>query len=130
MPWSAVQFNVSAIELNSRLGVKFMAPREERGGTGLLARRPLASPSALSRTHVCSSPCMVPPTYNRVRGKDKDQRTRDKRHRDKMNAKQAGKIAPLLVKDRGKGAAGVGKKKMKVGEPCSNYASPVLPTAC
>jgi hypothetical protein len=67
---------------------------------------------------------MVPPTYNRVRGKDKDQRTRDKRHRDKMNAKQAGKIAPLLVKDRGKGAAGVGKKKMKVGEPCSNYASP------
>jgi hypothetical protein len=73
---------------------------------------------------------MVPPTYNRVRGKDKDQRTREKRHRDKMNAKQAGKIAPLLVKDRGKGAAGVGKKKMKVGEPCSNYASPVLPTAC
>ena len=57
---------------------------------------------------------MVPPTYNRVRGKTKEQRQREKRHREKLNAKQAGKVAPALVKDRGKGAAGVGKKKMKV----------------
>ena len=59
---------------------------------------------------------MVPPTINRVRGKTRELRHREKSHRDKMNAKQAGKAPAVLVKDRGKGAAGVGKKKQKKKE--------------
>ena len=59
---------------------------------------------------------MVPPTMNRVRGKSKESRHREKRHREKLNAKQAGKTPVVLVKDRGKGAAGVGKKKQKKKE--------------
>ena len=59
---------------------------------------------------------MVPPTINRVRGKSKESRHREKRHREKVNAKQAGKIPAVLVKDRGKGVAGVGKKKQKKKE--------------
>ena len=59
---------------------------------------------------------MVPPTINRVRGKSKESRHREKRHREKVNAKQAGKTPAVLVKDRGKGVAGVGKKKQKKKE--------------
>ena len=59
---------------------------------------------------------MVPPTINRVRGKSREMRVRDKKREARANGKQAKKAPKIFVKDRGTGAAGIGKKKQKKKE--------------
>ena len=57
---------------------------------------------------------MVPPLTNRVRGKTREQRTRDARRTQKANAKAAGKIKPSAVGARPKGNKKIKKKEQKL----------------
>ena len=56
---------------------------------------------------------MVPPTFNRVRGKTKEQRIRDNKRKNKANLKQAGKLKVSTVRDPGPGKKKIKKKEQR-----------------